>query len=138
MAATASSLRVSRPALLLVREAAHERVREQRRVARAVAQRRHRHDDLRQAVEQVLAELALQRSGRCRFWCVALTMRTSTGISSRPPTPLDRALLQEAQQLGLQRHRQVADLVEEQRAAGWRSRCGPASACIAPVNAPFS
>ena len=30
---------------------------------------------------------------------------------------LDHALLQEAQQLGLQRHRQVADLVEEERAA---------------------
>jgi len=33
-----------------------------------------------------------------------------------PAEPLDRTLLQEAQQLGLQRARQVADLVEEQRA----------------------
>src|SRR5581483_9511606 len=37
-----------------------------------------------------------------------------------PPDPLDHALLQEAQELRLQRDRQVADLVEEQRAAARR------------------
>ena len=44
-------------------------------------------------------------------------MRTSTGISCAPADALDHALLQEAQQLGLQRDRQIADLVEQQRAA---------------------
>ena len=33
-----------------------------------------------------------------------------------PANPLDRALLQEAQQLGLQGHRQIADFVKHQRA----------------------
>jgi hypothetical protein len=47
---------------------------------------------------------------------VAQTTRTSTGISPRPAQSFDHALLQKAQQLGLQRHRQVADLVEEQGA----------------------
>ena len=44
-------------------------------------------------------------------------MRTSTGTERPPPSAIDLALLQDAQQLGLQRRRQLADLVEEQRAA---------------------
>ncbi len=44
-------------------------------------------------------------------------MRTSTGIALAAADALDHALLQEAQQLGLQRQRHVADLVEKQRAA---------------------
>ena len=44
-------------------------------------------------------------------------MRVSTAIGWRPPIALDHALLQEAQQLDLQRQRDVADLVEEQGAA---------------------
>ena len=55
-----------------------------------------------------------------------------------PADALDDAVLQEAQQLGLQRQRHVADLVEEQRAAARRSRSCRAWSCAAPVNAPFS
>ena len=44
-------------------------------------------------------------------------MRVSTGDRLAAADPLDHALLKEAQQLDLQRQRDVADLVEEQRAA---------------------
>ena len=44
-------------------------------------------------------------------------MRTSTGDLLTSADALDHPLLQEAQQLDLQRQRQVADLVEEQGAA---------------------
>ena len=43
-------------------------------------------------------------------------MRTSIGIDSLPPTPLDAALLQDAQELHLHRQRHVADFVEKERA----------------------
>ena len=51
---------------------------------------------------------------------------------------LDHPLLQEAQQLGLQAERQVADLVEEQRAAVRHARSCPRVCLTAPVNAPRS
>ena len=44
-------------------------------------------------------------------------MRTSTGTSCVPPTGRTVALLERAQELGLQRERHLADLVEEERAA---------------------
>jgi hypothetical protein len=65
---------------LLVREAAHKGMGQQGRVADAVAQRRNVDDDLGQAVIQVFAE-ALSLVNAFRSWCVAQTMRTSTGIS---------------------------------------------------------
>jgi hypothetical protein len=48
---------------------------------------------------------------------VAAITRTSTLIGSRAADALELALLQHAQQLGLQVERHLADLVEEQRAA---------------------
>ena len=48
---------------------------------------------------------------------VAETTRTSTLIGCLAADALELALLQHAQQLGLHRRRDVADLVEEQRAA---------------------
>ena len=51
---------------------------------------------------------------------------------------LEPALLEHAQELGLQAERELADLVEEQRAADRPSRTGPAFFSVAPVNAPFS
>jgi hypothetical protein len=48
---------------------------------------------------------------------VAETMRVSMGMAPRPPTPLDPAILQHAQQLDLHVVRHVADLVEKQGAA---------------------
>ena len=44
-------------------------------------------------------------------------MRTSTCSDCVPPTRSNRVLLERAQNLRLQRQRQVADLVEKQRAA---------------------
>ena len=83
--------------------------------AAPLAQRRHAKADLADAVVQVFAEAAgLDDAGRS--WLVAETTRTSTGIG-RGRRRARHALLQEAQQLGLQRERHVADLVEEQRAA---------------------
>ena len=49
---------LAQAALLLLGEAPHESVREQCRVARAIPQRGHRDDDLREPVEQVFPELA--------------------------------------------------------------------------------
>jgi hypothetical protein len=51
--------------------------------------------------------------------------------------PLDHPFLEEAQQLDLERQRDVADLVEEQGAA-WASSILPSVVLIAPVKAPFS
>ena len=116
IAAIASERSVIERAALLGGEALHEGVRQQRRVARARAQRRDVDDDLRQAVVEVLAEAAV-RDQRLQV----LVRRADDAHVDRDlvaaADALDHALLQEAQQLGLQRERQVADLVEEQRAA---------------------
>ena len=53
----------------------------------------------------------------CRSRCVAEMTRTLTGIASVAADRADVVLLQHAQQLHLQAHRHVADLVEQQRAA---------------------
>ena len=91
-------------------------MREQRCIALAVAQRRDLDDDLGQPVVEVLAkapgdDLILE----------ALVRRADDAHVDRDllpaADPLDDALLQEAQELDLQRDRQVADLVQEQRAA---------------------
>ena len=44
-------------------------------------------------------------------------MRMSTGTGRVPPTPVDHALLDGAQQLRLQPHVHLGDFVEQQRAA---------------------
>ena len=51
---------------------------------------------------------------------------------------LEPLLLERAQDLGLQRQRQLANLVEEQRAAMRHLELARACAPTAPVNAPFS
>ena len=92
--------------------------REQRDVLAALAQRRQRRPaDHVEPVVQVLAEAPrLDLVGE-----VAVgrgdDARTSTRRASSCRRPADLALLQHAQQLGLQLERQLADLVEEQRAA---------------------
>ena len=83
----------------------------------ALAQRRHRDREHVQAIEQVFAEAA------------AFDVVDQVAVGGRddphvdldglaPADRLDLALLDGAQQLDLRRHRQFADLVEEQRAAG--------------------
>ena len=75
-------------------------------------------------VEEVGAELAAL--DRLLERLVAAMTRTSTCAGSRPPTRPDLALLQHAQELGLEVERQVADLVEEERAAvGQLEQAGP-------------
>jgi hypothetical protein len=60
---------------------------------------------------------------------VAQIRRTSTFTGAAAADPLELAFLQHAQQLGLEAWRDVADLVEEQRAAVRQSRNGP---CVRP------
>ena len=59
-------------------------------------------------------------------------------MSTDAADALERLLLEEPQQLGLQRRHHLADFVEEHRAAVGRSRAGRASAGRASVNAPRS
>ena len=80
-----------------------------------------------EAIVEVLAEgvLALDLAMRSRL--VAATTRTSTSIGLVAADALDLALLEDAEQLGLHRRRQLADLVEEERAAVGQleaARCG--------------
>ena len=97
------------------REALHEVLREQQDVAAARTQRRQLDVDHVQPVEQILAKQVLVHRG--------LEIAVGGGDDARVERHLGFAahrthppLLQCAQQLGLQRHRQLADLVHEQRA----------------------
>ncbi len=62
---------------------------------------------------------------------VAAIRRTSTGCSFCPPSRLHGALLEHAQQLGLDAGRHLGDLVEEQR-----SRVGELEAAWPPFDRP--
>ena len=90
--------------------------REQDRVAGPLGERRDLHHDLGEAVIEILAEAAV---GDHRI--EVLVGRADDPRVDRdrlpPADPLDHPLLEEAQQLDLQRQRNVADLVEEQGAA---------------------
>ena len=68
---------------------------------------------------------------------MAATMRASVLSLVLPPDALELALLEHAQQLGLQRQRQLAHLVEEQGGAV-RDLEPSFPHGGAPVNAPFS
>ena len=70
-----------------------------------------------QPVVEVLPELAVFDERRTGFLCVALMMRTSTGVFLRRADLAHLLFLDRAQQLHLHRERQVGDFVEEQRAA---------------------
>jgi hypothetical protein len=66
--------------------------------------------------EQIRAELA-SRTASSRSRLVAATTRASVAASRWPPTALELALLEHAQQRDLDRRRQLSHLVEEDRAA---------------------
>ena len=89
-----------------------ERLGQQRRIARPFRQRGDADDNLGEAVEQILAERA---GGNHRF--EILMRRADDARIDRdflpPADPLDRALLEKAQQLDLQGKRDVAHLVKE-------------------------
>src|SRR5581483_1430583 len=107
--------RERRPARLL-REEAEEAPGERQDVLPPLAQRRHRDLDDVQAIEEVLAE----SSGRDVALEVAVRGREDAHV--RAPRagladPLERLVLEEAQELRLQARRHLGDLVEEERAA---------------------
>ena len=82
----------------------------------ALGQRRDFHDDLGEAIIKVLAEAAV---GDHRLEILVGGADDARVDRDRlaPADALDHPLLEEAQQLDLERQRDVADLVEEQGAA---------------------
>ena len=81
-----------------------------------LAQRRHAHAHHRQAVVEILAEGAAVHLAHQ----IAVGGRDHAHVDGdhlRAADAADLALLERAQQLGLQLERQLADLVEEERAA---------------------
>jgi hypothetical protein len=89
-----------------------------------------------EAVEQVLAERALAH----RFLQVAVRGGDDADVDRHRPRAadaVDHALLDGAQQLGLQAHVHLGDFVEQQRAAVASSNL-PMRRATAPVKAPFS
>ena len=96
-------------------ESLHEIVRERHHVVLALAQRRHRDREHREAEEQVFAE----GPGRDRGLEVLVRRGDQAHVDvheGRPAEPLEAPLLERAQHLRLQAQRQVADLVQEQGA----------------------
>ena len=116
----------------LAREVGEQR----RHVLRPLAQRRQVQAHHVEPVEEVGAELALldrllERLGGGGDDADVHLARLA------PADPADLALLEHAEQLGLQVERQVADLVEQQRALVRQLEQAGRSA-VAPVNAPFA
>jgi hypothetical protein len=97
-------------------EAVAEVVRQQRAVADPLAQRRNGQHDFAQPVQQILAEAPLGHHHSQILVRGADDARVDGNLGA-PADPFDHPLLDEAQQLGLQGHRHVADLVEEEGAA---------------------
>ena len=100
----------------LAREAVEEMAGEQHRVARPLGEAGDLHDDLGEAIIEVLAEAAVG-DHRLEVLVRRADDARVDGDRLAAADALDHPLLQEAQQLDLQRQRNVADLVEEQRAA---------------------
>ena len=119
MAAMALGVRPAHRAAVLGRVAAHHVAGQDDDVVAAVAQRRQVQVDDVEAVVEVLAEAAgldLDVEVAVGGGEDADVDRLGVGVAD----PHDHPLLQRAQDLHLQRQRHLADLVEEQRAAGRR------------------
>src|SRR3989449_213366 len=106
------------PLLLLLGgvELGEERADQQLHVPRALAQRRQPDREHAQAIEQVLAQLAV----RHRLLGLAVGGRHDADVDlefALPADPRDDPGLEHAQQAHLQLERHLADLVEEERAA---------------------
>ena len=116
IAATASARSEIEPRFCSVGDAPYEGVREQACIPGPAPQRRNRDDDLGEAIVKILAEPA----GRDQILQVLVRRADDAHVDRdllAPADALDHPLLQEPQQLRLERRRQVADLVEEQRPA---------------------
>src|SRR5262249_4050464 len=88
---------------------------QQQHVVAALAERRQMHGEDVEPIEQVLADA----TGRNRVLEVSIGRRDEAHVAAqgrRTAYALELALLQDAQELGLYGQRQLADLVEEQRA----------------------
>ena len=96
-------------------------------VVAPLAQRRHRQRDDVEAEVEILAERALAMA--CLEIAVGGGDHADVDLDAAPRADaLDDLLLQHAQQLGLQRRRQLADLVEKDGAAVAPARAGRAAA----------
>ena len=118
-----------------LRAGAHERGGEIRNVFAPIAE--WRKGDLHdvQTIEEIAAEAAAAATSARRSRLVAAITRDVDLLRLQRADALHLAVLERAQQLGLDRQRQLADLVEEQRAALAASNT-PAFDSTAPVNAP--
>ena len=103
-----------RPLLQIAAEPIHEIARENRDVSGTITQRRDRDGKDRQAEVEVLPE-APGRHGRPQALVGRRHQPHVHRQQRRAADALELLLLERAQDLGLQRHRQVPDLVEEQR-----------------------
>ena len=116
-------------------EPLEEVLRQEQDVAPALAERRHVDADDVDAVVEILAEaLLVHLASRSRL--VAVTMRASNGDLRVAADRAHLALLERAQELRLHLERQLADLVEEERAAASPARRGRRAAALASVKAP--
>src|SRR5512146_204497 len=89
---------------------------EQLDVLPALAQRRQRQIEDIEAIEQIFAKAALpDRQGEVDIGCNDDARIDLNG--PRAADPVDRVLLQKAQQMALKLERQIADIVKEDRAA---------------------
>ena len=110
---------------------------QQRQVLDPLAERRQVDRDDVEPVVQVLAEpaggdgLAEVLVGRGEDPAVGLDHLAAAD-------PLERPVLEDAEELGLHPQRQGADLVEQERPAARPARTGPCFCRSAPVNAPCS
>ena len=111
-----------RPEVVARAELAEEILRERADVAGTLAQARHANGYDAEPVVEILAKACLARPCSARSRLVAATTRTVTWIASLAAHAVKLAFLQDAQQLGLRRRMQVADFVEEDRAAVGESR----------------
>ena len=117
-------------------ELAHEVIGEEQDVFAPLAQRRQMNPEHRDTIVQVFAKPAV--GDRTLEVAVGGGNETDVGLERRRAAdPLVLPFLQHAKELGLHGRRQLADLVEEQRAAG-RQLEAPALRRSAPVKAPRS
>ena len=116
IAASAPGAKPFTPRVHLAGEALQEMLGEQSGVAGPLGEARDSHHDFGEAVVEILAE----RARRDHLFEILVGGADDPRVDRdrlAAADPLDHPLLQEAQQLDLQRQRDVADLVEEQRAA---------------------
>ena len=102
--------------MVLAAELAHEVLREQRNVIGALAQRRQPQLEHVEAIEQIFAQHAVANRLRGRAVRRGKHAHVEAELLASAE-PARASILENAQELGLQRDRHLGDLVEKQRAA---------------------